>query len=88
MKTDPHKLVEAHDCPMSTCGARAGSPCRTTAGKVAVQYHTARFRLVRSLKADLNIQTLTFRKPGAKWQELPRPAVTGQNGPTGHVRIA
>lgn len=88
MNTDPHKLVEAHDCPMSSCGAPAGSPCRTTAGKVAVQYHTARFRLVPSLKAELNIPTPAVRRPGAKWEELPRPAATAASGPNGHVRIA
>ncbi|WP_443686080.1 zinc finger domain-containing protein [Nonomuraea cavernae] len=38
--------MEAHDCPMTSCAAPAGSPCWTGRGKVAVQYHTARFRLV------------------------------------------
>jgi hypothetical protein len=43
---DNFRRVEANDCPMSTCAAPAGSPCRTGKGKVAAQYHTARFRLV------------------------------------------
>jgi hypothetical protein len=40
---DDCQRVEARDCPMSSCAAPAGSPCRTAKGKVAVQYHTARF---------------------------------------------
>ncbi|MFE9096638.1 hypothetical protein [Streptomyces sp. NPDC007264] len=44
--SDDFKRVESHDCPMFTCAAPAGSPCRTGKGKVAIQYHTARFRLV------------------------------------------
>jgi hypothetical protein len=40
---DDFRRVEARDCPMSACAAPAGSPCRTGKGKVAVQYHTARF---------------------------------------------
>ncbi|WP_455565282.1 zinc finger domain-containing protein [Microbispora rosea] len=42
-------LVEAHACPMTSCAAPAGSPCRTGQGKVAVHYHTARCRLVPAL---------------------------------------
>lgn len=37
--------MESHTCPMSTCAPPAGSPCRTGKGKVAIQYHTARFRV-------------------------------------------
>ncbi|WP_423247492.1 hypothetical protein [Streptomyces decoyicus] len=29
-----------HDCPMSTCAASAGSPCRAGTGKVAIQNDT------------------------------------------------
>ncbi|MGW5690458.1 zinc finger domain-containing protein, partial [Streptomyces asiaticus] len=43
--SDDFRHVESHACPMSTCAAPAGSPCRTGKGKVAIQYHTARFRL-------------------------------------------
>ncbi|WP_436850856.1 hypothetical protein [Streptomyces avermitilis] len=46
--SDDFKRVESHVCPMSTCTAPAGSPCRTGKGKVAIQYHTARFRPSRS----------------------------------------
>ncbi|WP_435872347.1 zinc finger domain-containing protein [Microbispora rosea] len=42
-------LVEAHACPMTSCASPAGSHCWTGRGKVAVHYHTARFRLVPAL---------------------------------------
>ena len=71
---------------MSTCAAPAGSPCRTGKGKVAVQYHTARFRLVPQLAKALNVVTPAVRKPGSVWIELPRP-VARDAGPAGHVRI-
>lgn len=79
-------LVEADDCPMSSCAAPAGSPCRTGKGKVAVQYHTARFRLVPSLAKALNVPTPAVRRPGSVWVELPRPSAAGVE-PAGHVRI-
>ncbi|MFI7705415.1 recombinase family protein [Nonomuraea sp. NPDC049480] len=69
---------------MTPCAAPAGSPCRTGRGKVAVQYHTARFRLVPALAKALNVPTPALRKPGAAWIELPRPADTE---PAGHARI-
>jgi hypothetical protein len=78
--------VEASDCPMSSCGAPAGSPCRTGKGKVAVQYHTARFRLVPHLAKALSLPTPALRKPGSAWAELPRPA-SACAAPAGHVRI-
>jgi len=78
--------VEARDCPMSSCAAPAGSPCRTGKGRVAVQYHTARFRLVPSLAKALSVPVPTVRKPGSVWVELPRPAAAGTR-PAGHVRI-
>lgn len=83
---DDFQRVEAHDCPMSTCAAPAGSPCRTTKGKVTIQYHTARFRLVPSLAKALNVPTPPVRKPGTTWVELPRPVGAGAE-PVGHVRI-
>ncbi|WP_456341173.1 recombinase family protein [Streptomyces triticagri] len=86
MNPDPHTLVEAHTCPMSSCAAPAGSPCRTGKGKVAVQYHTARFRLVPQLAKTLNVPTPPVRKPGAVWVELPRPRAAGAEV-TGHVRL-
>nr|WP_190856755.1 recombinase family protein [Actinomadura sp. RB99] len=71
---------------MSSCAAPAGSPCRTGKGKVAAQYHTARFRLVPSLAKALNVPIPAIRKPGSVWVELPRPAAAGTE-PAGHVRI-
>ncbi|MFI6803203.1 zinc finger domain-containing protein, partial [Streptosporangium canum] len=86
MSDDDFRRVEAHDCPMSACAAPAGSPCRTGKAKVAVQYHTARFRLVPHLAKTLNVSTPAVRKPGSLWIELPRPAPSGAE-PAGHVRI-
>lgn len=86
MSDDDFLRVEASDCPMSSCAAPAGSPCRTGKGKVAVQYHTARFRLVPSLAKALHVPTPPIRKPGTAWIELPRPAAAGAE-PAGHVRI-
>jgi resolvase-like protein len=83
---DDFRHVEARDCPMSVCAAPAGSPCRTGKGKVAVQYHTARFRLAPQLAKTLSVATPAVRKPGSTWVELPRPAVRGAE-PAGHVRI-
>ncbi|MEU0569252.1 recombinase family protein [Nonomuraea sp. NPDC005983] len=83
---DDFQRVESRDCPMSSCAAPVGSPCRTAKGKVAIQYHTARFRLVPSLAKALNVPTPAARKPGTAWIELPRPAPAGGE-PTGHVRI-
>lgn len=83
---DDFLAVEGSNCPMSSCAAPAGSPCRTGKGKVAVQYHTARFRLVPSLAKVLTVATPAIRKPGSVWVELPRPAAVGAE-PSGHVRI-
>ncbi|MEW1551845.1 recombinase family protein [Streptomyces tsukubensis] len=66
--------------------APAGSPCRTGKGKVAIQYHTARFRLIPSLAKALNVPTPAVRKPGSAWTELPRPANANAE-PTGHARL-
>ena len=85
-RSDDCKRVESHDCPMSTCAAPAGSPCRTGKGKVAIQYHTARFRLVSQLTKVLNVPTPAVRTPGSVWAELPRPASAGAE-PVGHVRL-
>ncbi len=71
---------------MSSCAAPAGSPCRTGRGKVAAQYHTARFRLVPRLAKALSVPVPPFRKPGSAWAELPRPA-TAAVVSAGHVRI-
>ncbi|MEV0313681.1 recombinase family protein [Nonomuraea fuscirosea] len=71
---------------MTSCAAPAGSPCRTGKRKVAVQYHTARFRLVPALAKALTLATPPIRKPGTLWIELPRPIAAGTE-PAGHVRI-
>ena len=71
---------------MSSCASPEGSPCRTGRGKVAAQYHTARFRLVPSLAKALTVPTPDIRKPGSAWIELPRPHGAGAE-PVGHVRI-
>jgi len=71
---------------MSSCAAPAGSPCRTGRGRVAAQYHTARFRLVPHLAKALSVPVPPLRKPGSAWTELPRPAAAGA-APAGHVRI-
>ncbi|MFI9588433.1 recombinase family protein [Streptomyces sp. NPDC052236] len=84
--SDDFKRVESHACPMSTCAAPAGSPCRTGKRKVAIQYHTARFRLVPQLAKALNVPTPAVRKPGSVWTELPEPAGAGTE-PVGHVRL-
>lgn len=84
--SDDFKRVESHTCPMSTCAAPAGSPCRTGKGKVAIQYHTARFRLVPQLAKALSVPTSAVRKPGSVWTELPQPASAGAE-PVGHVRL-
>ena len=63
-------------CPegdLSSCAAPAGSPCRTSRGRVAAQYHTARFRLVPHLAKALSVLVPPLRKPGSAWTELPRP---------------
>ena len=70
---------------MSSCAAPAGSPCRTGRGKVAAQYHTARFRLVPRLAKALSVPVPPFRRPGSAWAELPRPAAA--TATAGHVRI-
>jgi DNA invertase Pin-like site-specific DNA recombinase len=78
-------LVEASDCPMSSCAAPAGSPCLTGRGRVAAQYHTARFRLVPRLAKALAVPVPPLRRPGAAWTELPRPPAAA--AAAGHVRI-
>jgi hypothetical protein len=65
--------VEANDCPMSSCAAPAGSPCQTGRGKVAAQYHTARFRLVPHLAEALSVPVPPLPRPGSAWAELPPP---------------
>ena len=86
MSDDDFLRVEANGCPMSSCTAPAGSPCRTGRGRVATQYHTARFRLVPHLAKALGVPVPALRKPGSAWTELPRPP-TPDAVSAGHVRI-
>ena len=86
MSDDDFQRVEEFDCPMSACAVPAGSPCRTGKGKVAIQYHTARFRLVPRLAKVLTVATPAVRKPGSVWAALPRPVGRGAET-SGHARI-
>ena len=86
MSADNFLRAEANDCPMSSCAAPAGSPCRTGKGKVAAQYHTARFRLVPQLAKALSVPVPPLRRPGSAWTGLPRPPAPGAAA-AGHVRI-
>lgn len=86
MSDEDFLRVEASDCPMSSCAAPAGSPCRTSRGRVTAQYHTARFRLVPQLAKALSVPVPPLRRPGAAWAELLRPPTAGTE-PGGHVRI-
>lgn len=83
---DDFLRVEANGCPMSSCAAPAGSPCRTGRGWVAAQYHTARFRLVPQLAKALSVPVPPLRKPGSSWTELPRPPAPDA-APAGHARV-
>ena len=85
MSDDDFLSVEANDCPMSSCAAPAGSPCRTGRGKAAAQNHTARFRLVPRLAKALSVPVPPLRRPGSAWAELSRPAAAAATA--GHVRI-
>jgi hypothetical protein len=50
---------------MSSCAAPAASPCRTGRGRVAAQYHTARFRLVPQLAKALSVPVPALRWRGS-----------------------
>ncbi|WP_351225934.1 hypothetical protein [Streptomyces sp. NPDC002133] len=67
--SDDFKREEAHKRPMSPCGARTGSPCRTGNGKAAIQDHTAPFRLVPQLAKALEAPTPAERNPGSVWTD-------------------
>ena len=86
MSDDDFLRVEANGCPMSSCAAPAGSPCRTGRGRVAAQYHTARFRLVPHLAKALSVPVPPLRRPASVWTELPRPPAPDA-APTGHARV-
>jgi DNA invertase Pin-like site-specific DNA recombinase len=61
--------AEDVDCP--TCGAPAGSPCRTRSGTTAIKYHTPRFLLVPSLRDEHEVDVPADRGPGRPWREPP-----------------
>ncbi|MFE5827741.1 recombinase family protein [Streptomyces erythrochromogenes] len=50
--------------------AASRHPCRTTAGKVALKYHTARFQLVPALRSELHVAN-----PGRAASRIALPAV-------------
>lgn len=52
---------------------------------MAIQYHTARFRLVPQLATVFGVPAPAVRKSGPAWAELPRPVSAGAE-PVGHVR--
>ncbi|MFJ4684885.1 recombinase family protein [Streptomyces sp. NPDC088789] len=83
--TTPADQVERHDCPK--CQAPAGSPCRTTTGKVAANYHTGRFALVPALKAELTVKTPADRNPGKPWVQGAPVAQTPEAAPGAAIRI-
>ncbi|MET9694816.1 recombinase family protein [Streptomyces sp. NPDC006514] len=85
MTDDVFLLVERHDCPLSTCAVPAGSPCRTTRGLVAADYHTARIRLAPETRAELKVRIPAVRTPGKFWTQLPPPPASLE--PVGRVRI-
>lgn len=58
--------VERHGCP--TCGASAGSPCRTRGGNTAFRYHTARFVMVPTLGCVDEVIVPGDRLPGQPWR--------------------
>ncbi|WP_432190447.1 hypothetical protein [Streptomyces sp. Tue6028] len=53
---------------------------------MAIQYHTARFRLVPQLAKAFSVSTPAVRKPGSVWTELSRPVSAGAE-PVGHVHL-
>ncbi|MFF1478795.1 recombinase family protein [Streptomyces sp. NPDC058301] len=81
----PADLAERHDCPK--CAAPAGSPCRTGSGKVAASYHTARFGLVPSLKAELTVKTPADRGPGKAWTAVEAPVAAPDVAPGAPIRV-
>ncbi|WEV27928.1 recombinase family protein [Streptomyces sp. 71268] len=81
----PAELIERHDCPK--CDAPAGSPCRTGKGKTAANYHTGRFALVPSLKAELSVKTPADRRPGKTWVALAAPVADADATPGAPIRI-
>ncbi|MFI1798876.1 recombinase family protein, partial [Streptomyces sp. NPDC020379] len=81
----PADLTERHGCPK--CGVPAGSPCRTSTGRVAVNYHTGRFTLVPALKAELAVKTPADRNPGKPWVEGEAVPEASEATPGAAIRI-
>ncbi|MEU2853447.1 recombinase family protein [Streptomyces syringium] len=84
--TTSAEQVERHACPK--CEAPAGSPCRTTTGKVAANYHTGRFALVPALKAELAVKTPADRNPGKAWRQGAPVVQSPEEAPGAAIRIA
>lgn len=70
------EAVERFAC--RTCGAPAGSVCRTRTGTVAVGYHTARFSLVPGLGQAQDVRVPPDRRPRSRW--VPREPVAVRIG--------
>jgi hypothetical protein len=82
---DDFLRVEATDCPMSSCAASAGSPCRTGKGWVAASAALPGSGSCPTWQGPQR-PVSALRKPGSAWAELPRPAAPG-TVPAGYVRI-
>ncbi|MFF6966036.1 recombinase family protein [Streptomyces anthocyanicus] len=85
MENDPYLVIESRDCP--TCQSPAGSPCRTSSGRVAGQYHTARFLLHPRLRSELKHTTPKHRNPGAAWERLDAPAIAAASIEGNEIRL-
>lgn len=85
MNEEPYVIIESTDC--SSCGAPAGSPCRTAAGKVAAIYHTPRFLSHPRLRNELKHTTPKHRNPGAMWERLDAPTLLASAADGNEIRL-
>ena len=60
----------------------------TRGAKVAPKYHTARFMLVPTLRAELEVRTPADRGPGRAWEWGPTVPVATPEPPTKPTRVA
>jgi DNA invertase Pin-like site-specific DNA recombinase len=85
MEKETYLVIESLDCP--TCQAPAGSPCRTSSGKVASIYHTPRFTAHPRLRNELKHSTPKHRNPGASWERLDAPAIAAASVEGNEIRL-
>lgn len=85
MNEEPYVIIESADCP--SCKAPAGSPCRTSQGKVAAIYHTPRFQGHARLRSELKHTTPKHRNPGATWERLDAPVLAVAQGEGAEIRL-